>query len=91
VPESSKILFTLSSAIGDDPAIADMLPDFGNTYSNGDCVTNDSCETAELVTNPNEYTDMGSFGKKDYILPVISGNTANIVAVKKRGEYLVLL
>lgn len=80
-------LLSLSSAIGDDPLIADELPDFGNNYSNGDCVTNDACVTDEPVTNPNEYTDQGTYGEKDYALPDIGGNTANIVAVKRGDDW----
>lgn len=80
-------LFLLSSAIGDDPNIANELPDFGNTYSNGDCVTNTSCETAEPVTNPNDYTDQGTYGEKDYALPDFGGNTANIVGIKQGDEW----
>jgi hypothetical protein len=80
-------LFSLSSAIGDDPAIAGELPGFGVTYSNGDCVTNNSCVTDEPVTNPNDYTDQGTYGEKDYTLPDIGGNTANIVAVKRGNDW----
>jgi len=80
---SDESLSVASSAIGDDPNVADELPDFGNNYNNGDCVTNDACVTAEPVTNPNEYTDQGTYGEKDYVLPDIGGNTANIVALKK--------
>ncbi len=80
-------LMLVSSAIGDDPNVANELPDFGNTYSNGDCVTNNACETDEPVTNPNEYTDQGTYGEKDYALPEIGGNTANIVAVKEGDEW----
>jgi hypothetical protein len=80
-------LFSVSSAIGDDPLIADELPDFGTNYSNGDCVTNDSCVTDEPVTNPNDYTDQGTYGEKDYSLPDIGGNTANIVAVKRGNDW----
>ncbi len=74
-------------AIGDDPAVQDELPDFGTNYGNGDCVTNDSCETAEPVTNPNEYSDQGTYGEKDYVLPDIGGNEANIVAIKEGNDW----
>ncbi|MCJ7519322.1 MAG: hypothetical protein MUO42_06585 [Anaerolineaceae bacterium] len=80
---SDESLSVASSTIGDDPNVAGELPDFGNNYNNGDCVTNDACVTAEPVTNPNEYTDHGTYGEKDYVLPDIGGNTANIVALKK--------
>jgi len=80
---SDESLSVMSSTIGDDPNVADELPDFGNNYNNGDCVTNDACEAAEPVTDPNEYTDQGTYGEKDYVLPDIGGNTANIVALKK--------
>ena len=73
---------TVSSPIGDDPNVQNELPDFGTNYNNGDCATNDACETAEPVTNPNEYSDQGSYGEKDYDLPEINGNEANIVAIK---------
>ena len=76
-----------SGATGDDPTVQDELPDFGTNYGNGDCVTNDSCETAEPVTNPNEYSDQGTYGEKDYDLPEISGNEANIVAIKEGSEW----
>jgi hypothetical protein len=74
-------------AEGDDPAVQNKLPDFGNTYNNGDCVTNDACETAEPVTNPNQYSDQGTYGKKDYTLPDIGGNKANIVAIKEGNQW----
>ena len=80
-------MLSLSSAIGDDPVVANELPDFGNNYSNGDCVTNASCVTDEPVTNPNDYIDQGTYGQKDYTLPDIGGNTANIVAVKRGNEW----
>lgn len=75
------------SAIGDDPNVQNELPDFGTNYNNGDCVTNTACETAEPVTNPNEYSDQGSYGEKDYVLPDISGNTANVVALKDGNDW----
>lgn len=74
-------------AEGDDPALQDDLPDFGTNYGNGDCVTNDACETAEPVTNPNEYSDQGAYGEKDYTLPDIGGNQANIVAIKEGNQW----
>ena len=76
-----------SAAIGDDPAVAGELPGFGNTYSNGDCVTNPACVTDEPVTNPNDYTDQGTYGEKDYSLPDFGGNEANIVAVKRGNDW----
>jgi hypothetical protein len=74
-------------AEGDDPAVQNDLPDFGATYNNGDCVANDACETAEPVTNPNEYSDQGTYGKKDYTLPDIGGNQANVVAIKEGNQW----
>ena len=74
-------------AEGDDPALQNDLPDFGTNYGNGDCVTNDACETAEPVTNPNEYSDQGTYGEKDYTLPDIGGNQANIVAIKEGNQW----
>ena len=78
---------TVSSPIGDDPNVQNELPDFGTNYNNGDCATNDACETAEPVTNPNEYSDQGSYGEKDYDLPEINGNEANIVAIKDGNNW----
>ena len=80
-------LLLVSSAIGDDPNVANELPGFGNTYSNGDCVTNTACVTDEPVTNPNDYTDQGTYGEKDYALPDFGGDEANIVAVKRGNDW----
>ena len=80
-------LLSLSSAIGDDPNVSNELPGFGTTYSNGDCVTNIACVTDEPVTNPNDYTDQGTYGEKDYVLPDFGGNEANIVAVKRGNDW----
>lgn len=74
-------------AQGDDPAVQSDLPDFGTNYNNGDCVNNDACETAEPVTSPNQYSDQGTYGKKDYSLPSIGGNQANIVAIKEGNQW----
>jgi hypothetical protein len=78
---------SLMAAIGDDPTVEDELPDFGNTYTNGDCVTHANCEVDEPVTNPNDYTDQGTYGEKTYVLPVINGSSANIVAIKSGNDW----
>jgi hypothetical protein len=85
--DEGELEFSLQAAIGSDPDVADELPDFGNNYNNGDCVLNDSCAVDEPVTNPNDYTDMGTYGKKDYVLPIIDGSTANIVAIKEGNTW----
>jgi hypothetical protein len=80
--EEPLMLMMMSAPIGDDPNVSSELPGFGTNYNQGDCVTNTSCEPAEPVTNPNDYSDQGTYGEKAYILPSISGSTANIVAIK---------
>lgn len=78
---------SLMAAIGDDPNVQNDLPDFGTGYNNGDCVTNSNCAVDEPVTNPNDYTDQGAFGEKSYVLPLINGTTANIVAIKSGDDW----
>lgn len=86
--ESEEFEMSLMSVIGDDPDVGNELPDFGNTYTNGDCVTNTSCEPDEPVTNPNDYTNTSGYGYKDYVLPLIDGQPAKIVAIKDGNTWL---
>ena len=86
--ESEEFEMSLMSVIGDDPNVGNELPDFGNTYTNGDCVTNTSCEPDEPVTNPNDYTNTANYGYKDYTLPLINGQPAKIVAIKDGNTWL---
>jgi hypothetical protein len=75
-------------AIGDDPVIENDIPVPG-TYNNGLCNSNPLyCVDAEPVTNPNDYTDEGTYGRKTYDIPEINGILAEILVVKSGDDYL---
>jgi len=86
--DTSKMLLMMSSSVvGDDQTIKNKLPDFGNNYNQGDCMTNASCAPDEPVTNPNQYTNQGDYGEKKYSLPKIGGNNANVIAIKDGNNW----
>ncbi len=74
-------------AIGDDPDVANEIPVPGN-YNNGLCNSNPLyCVDADPVTNPNDYTDEGTYGSKTYDIPEINGIQAEIVVIKSGNDY----